>query len=83
MLMKKLIAHRIHKSSGLPNCVRIVDGTLFPLAAKSKRKDITDYKERKHEYFLCNERRLIGVRYYAAGWPGCTHDNCIAGNTKL
>ena len=83
---RRLIAHRIYKSSGLPNCVGIVDGTLFPLAVKPKREDHADYKGRKHGYslsgiFINDDRRLI--RYYAAGWPGCTHDNRIAGNTKL
>ena len=64
----------------------MVDGNLFPLCFKPKRGDHADFKGRKHGYslsgiFVNNDRRFI--RYYAAGWPGCTHDNRIAGNTQM
>ena len=83
---KKLIAHRVNSICGLPNCVGMVDGTLFPLSFKPKRTDHADFKGRKHGYslsgiFVNDDKRFI--RYYSAGWPGCTHDNRIAGNTQL
>ena len=67
---RKLIAHRIHQSTGLPNCVGMVDGTLFPLSYKPNRMDHADFKGRKHGYslsgiFVNNDRGFI--RYYAAG----------------
>lgn len=76
----------IEEKSGLPNCVGIVDGTLFPLAFSPQTEDSPDYKGRKHLYtlssvILCDHNRLI--RYYVAGWPGSTHDNRIARNTAM
>ena len=48
--------------------------------------DHADFKGRKHGYslsdiFVNDDRRFIC--YYAAGWPGWTHDNCTAGNSQL
>ena len=83
---RKEIADRIQVLSDLPNCVGIVDGTLFPLAMRPQTDDAPDYKGRKHLYtissvIVCDDRRLI--RYYVAGWPGSTHDNRIARNTRM
>ena len=83
---RKLIAHRIHQSCGLPNCIGMVDGTLFLLTFKPNRTDHADFKGRKHGYslsriFVNDDRQFI--RYYSVGWPGCTHDNRIAGNSQL
>lgn len=83
---RKDIARRIEDLTSLPNCVGIVDGTLFPLAFRPQTADAADYKGRKHLYTLssiivCDDQRLI--RYYVAGWPGSTHDNRIARNTKM
>ena len=80
------IADAIMEKSGLPNCVGIIDGTLFPLAFAPQTQDSPDYKGRKHLYTLssvivCDHNRL--VRYYVAGWPGSTHDNRIARNTAM
>lgn len=80
------IAAGILEKSGLPNCVGIIDGTLFPLAFAPQTEDAPDYKGRKHLYTLssvivCDHNRLI--RYYVAGWPGSTHDNRIARNTSM
>ena len=83
---KDSIAAGILEKSGLPNCVGIIDGTLFPLAFAPQTEDAPDYKGRKHLYTLssvivCDHQRLI--RYYVAGWPGSTHDNRIARNTAM
>eukprot|EP00977_Amphora_coffeiformis_P014162 scaffold3890_cov159-Amphora_coffeaeformis.AAC.2 len=82
----KDIAAAILEKSGLPNCVGIIDGTLFHLAFAPQTQDVPDYKGRKHLYTLssvivCDYNRL--VRYYVAGWPGSTHDNRIARNTAM
>jgi hypothetical protein len=78
------ISRRIEAICGLPNCIGIVDGTLFPLAFRPRTHDASDYKGRKHLYsissiFINDDERFI--RYYQAGWPGCTHDNRIARNS--
>lgn len=83
---RKVIARRIEDKCGLPNCVGIIDGTLFPLAFRPQTVDAPDYKGRKHLYsissvIICDDQRFI--RYYVAGWPGSTHDNRIARNTKM
>ena len=83
---RKQIAKRIQDISGLPNCVGIIDGTLFPLAFRPRTVDAPDYKGRKLGYtitsvIVCDDRRLI--RYYVAGWPGSTHDNRVARNTRM
>lgn len=80
------IAVALLEKSGLPNCIGIVDGTLFPLAFAPQTVDAPDYKGRKHLYTLssvivCDHNRLI--RYYVAGWPGSTQDNRIAHNTYM
>ena len=83
---RKAIARRIRDISGLPNCVGIIDGTLFPLSFCPQTTDSPDYKGRKHGYTLsgviiCDDNRLI--RYYNMGWPGSTHDNRIFRNTRV
>eukprot|EP00977_Amphora_coffeiformis_P022797 scaffold11520_cov106-Amphora_coffeaeformis.AAC.1 len=42
------IAASILEKSGLPNCIGIIDGTLFPLAFAPQTQDAPDYKRRKH-----------------------------------
>ena len=83
---RKTIASRIRDLSGMPNCVGIIDGTLFPLAFSPQTIDAPNYKGRKHGYTLssvivCDDKRVI--RYYNCGWPGSTHDNRIFRNTSL
>ena len=83
---RKEIARRIQDLSGLPNCIGIVDGTLFPLAFRPRTVDAPDYKGRRLGYtitsiIVCDDQRLI--RYYVAGWPGSTHDNRVAKNTLM
>ena len=74
------IATRIEERYGLPGCVGIVDGTLFPLTFQPSRIDAPDYSGRKHLYSLstliaCDDQRRI--RYYFAGCPGSVHDNRV------
>ena len=83
---RKLIAGRIFDAVGIPNCVAIADGSLFPLARRPEREDAPDYSGRKFAYslstmILCDDMRRI--RYYLSGWPGTAHDNRIFQSTKL
>jgi hypothetical protein len=83
---RQAIACRIQDICGLPNCVGIVDGTLFPLALRPETVDSPDYKGRKFVYTLSamvvndDQRR---IRFYISGWPGSTHDNRVARNSKM
>jgi hypothetical protein len=83
---RKEIARRFFENYGLPNCVGISDGTLFPFAFRPETEDAPDYKGRKLGYTLtcmviCDDRRFI--RHYLTGWPGSVHDNRIFGMTNL
>jgi hypothetical protein len=83
---KDRIKSEIQDLSGLPNCVGVIDGTLFPLAFEPQTPDGPDYKGRKHGYTLsflivCDHRRLI--TYYYGGWPGCSHDYRIFRNSEM
>jgi hypothetical protein len=74
---RKEIAARIHAKFDWPNCVFIVDGTLFPFATKPQLEDAADYKGRKLGYtlnamILCDDKRR--VRSYLVGNPGACHD---------
>jgi DDE superfamily endonuclease len=74
------IAERIKEKYGMPGCVGIVDGTLFPLTFQPSRVDAPEYSGRKHLYSLttliaCDDQRRI--RYFFAGCPGSTHDNRV------
>jgi hypothetical protein len=80
------IAQRIQKDFNFPNCVGLIDGTLFPLAITPQSKDAPEYFGRKHGYsfstmIICDDQRLI--RYYYSGWPGSVHDNRIFKNTTI
>jgi hypothetical protein len=83
---KTVIKTELEKLSHLPNCVGIIDGTLFPLATTPQTDDKSDYHGRKFGYTLtflivCDHRRV--VTYYYGGWPGCTHDNRMFGNSPF
>lgn len=80
------ISHRILEKYQFPNCVGLIDGTLFPLSSQPQTVDAPDYSGRKYGYSLsvmiiCDDQRLI--RQYLAGWPGSTHDNRIYKHTQL
>ena len=83
---RKLISQRILNDFKWPNCVGIIDGTLFPLAFRPRSKDAPDYSGRKFAYsisalIICDDQRRI--RYVNAGWPGTAHDNRILKNSKV
>jgi hypothetical protein len=83
---RKEIAARIRHDFDWPNCNRLIDGTLFPLAFTPQTIDAPDYSGRKYGYSLtclimCDDQRLI--RYYLAGWPGSAHDERVFRKTKL
>jgi DDE superfamily endonuclease len=77
---RESIAFEILKEYGIPHCVAIADGTLFPLAFEPETEDAPDYSGRKYGYSLStlifsDHRRRI--RHYLAGYPGSAHDNRI------
>jgi len=83
---RKIIAARIFNEFDWPNCVGIIDGTLFPLATEPETEDAADYKGRKYLYSLtclivCDDQRLI--RYFLCGWPGSAHDERVFRNSRL
>ena len=80
------ISRRFQAKFKLPNLVGVADGTLFPLAFKPSRKDASDFHGRKHLYSLStliinDDKKRI--RYFNAGWAGCSHDDRILENTEL
>jgi len=83
---RKVIAKRIAENFDWPNCIGIMDGTLFPLAFEPETEDAPDYSGRKHAYsitclIICDDQRLI--RYALCGWPGTTHDERVFRNSKI
>ena len=83
---RRCIAARMQNEFKFPNCVGLMDGTLFPLRTRPEREDAPDYSGRKYQYSLstlivCDDQRLI--RYYLAGWPGSAHDNRIFRNSRI
>ena len=77
---RQQIAAAIEEINGFPDCIGIVDGTLFPLWSKPQREDFADYFGRKMGYSLTclvvndHKRR---VRYFHLGWPGSVHDERV------
>lgn len=85
---RRAIATRIYYdyNRAFPNCVGMIDGTLFPLAFAPETDDAPDYHGRKHLYSMstlvvCDDRRRI--TYYLAGWAGSAHDNRVFRNSDL
>ena len=83
---RTMIAGRFFEDYKWPNCVGVIDGTLFPLAFRPQSKDAPDYSGRKFAYsisslIICDDQRCI--RYVNAGWPGTAHDNRILRNSKV
>ena len=75
---RKKISDVYKKKFNLPNCVGVIDGTLFPLVFKPQTKDATDYHGRKFPWSLTcvlvsDDKRRI--RWYITGYPGSAHDN--------
>ena len=77
---RKTISKRIENEYFLPNCVGLMDGTLFRLAFEPRCFDKADYHGRKYQYSLtcnviCDDECII--RDYLAGFPGSTHDSRV------
>jgi DDE superfamily endonuclease len=83
---RPIIARCILHQYNWPNCIGVVDGTLFPLGNDPRSEDAPDYHGRK---FLYSMSTIIvnddtkRMRHYLAGFPGSTHDNRIYSNTEL
>ena len=83
---RREISRRFQSKYQLPNLVGVVDGTLFPLAFRPSRTDASDFHGRKHLYSLSTiivNDDLKRIRYFNAGWAGCTHDDRILSNSSL
>jgi hypothetical protein len=83
---RREISRRFQAEYRLPNLVGVADGTLFPLAFRPTRPDASDFHGRKHLYslstLLVNDDKKR-IRYFNAGWAGCTHDERILANSVL
>ncbi|OQV23002.1 hypothetical protein BV898_03052 [Hypsibius exemplaris] len=82
---KKEIKRRIKETSGFPNCVGYVDGTLAVFGMKPTLNG-EDYHSRKSRYGLsvlivCDDDRRI--RYIFTGFCGSVHDNRVFKESKL
>ena len=75
---RKKISDVYKNKFNLPNCVGVIDGTLFPLVFMPQTKDASDYHGRKFQWSLTcvvvsdDQRR---IRWYVTGYPGSAHDN--------
>ena len=83
---RERISERIRAQYAFPDCVGLIDGTLFPLRFKPARVDAPDFSGRKFAYSLstlivCDDQKRI--RYYLSGWPGTAHDNRIFTRSDL
>jgi hypothetical protein len=80
------ISHHFQADFQLPNLVGVANGTLFPLAFRLMRADASDFHRWKHLYSLSTlivNDNLKRIRYFNAGWAGCTHDDGILSNLLL
>jgi hypothetical protein len=83
---RAVISKRIFEQYDWPNCIGIMDGTLFPLAFEPQTEDAPDYHGRKFAYsitclIICDDQRR--VRYFHCGWPGSTHDERVFRNCQI
>jgi DDE superfamily endonuclease len=82
---RKEISQRIQEDFDFPNCVGLIDGTLFPLAFKPKLNG-EDYFTRKGGYsvnglVICDDQARI--TWFGMGWPGSVHDNRVWSNSEI
>lgn len=82
---REIIKRRIEISSGFPNCIGFVDGTLVVFENRPAIHS-EDFFNRKGRYGLatmivCDDHRRI--RYMLTGWPGCSHDTRVFNNSSL
>ena len=79
------ISRQIEDISGIPNCVGLIDGTLYPL--KNKPIEVgANYWTRKCCYainaqIVCTHDRKITYLY--TGWSGAVHDQRAISNSDL
>ncbi|OWZ10391.1 LOW QUALITY PROTEIN: hypothetical protein PHMEG_00016769 [Phytophthora megakarya] len=81
----KFIAQRIKDKYWFVNCVRVTDGTQFPLASKTRHHG-EEYYRSKGSYSVnalitCDD--VARVRDIVVGWPGSVHDNRVRVNSAL
>ena len=82
---RREISKRIEERHGFPNCVGLIDGTLFPLEAKPPTNG-EEYFTRKCNYAVnclitCDD--VARIRDIVIGWPGSVHDNRVWTTSKL
>ncbi|EFP88489.1 uncharacterized protein PGTG_14067 [Puccinia graminis f. sp. tritici CRL 75-36-700-3] len=70
---------------GFDGCVGLIDGVLIPLT-ECPSKNGSDFYSRKGSYGIttliaCDSNRNINFLY--TGWPGCSHDQRVMGNSRL
>ncbi len=83
---RRHISERMAREYNFPNCIGLVDGTLFPLFFRPTTEDFSDYSGRKYAFSLncmviCDDQRRVIA--YLAGWPGSCHDDRILKKMKL
>jgi hypothetical protein len=83
---RKNISNCYKMEFNLPNCVGVMDGTLFPLAFQPETEDAADYHGRKFQWSLTclvvsDQKRRI--RWYITGYPGSAHDNRMLRRSPL
>jgi hypothetical protein len=71
---------------GFPNCIGLVDGTLFRLFYRAATEDFADYSGQKYPYsivcmVICDDNWKIIA--YLAGWPGSCHDDRVLKKMKF
>ena len=82
---RKAMSTRIEAKHGFPNCVGLIDGTLFPLAFCPSVNG-EDYFTRKggyalHGLIICDD--MARITWVEMGWPGSVHDQRAWGNTDV
>jgi hypothetical protein len=83
---RKNISNCFKMEFNLPNCVGVMDGTLFPLAFQPETEDAADCHGRKFQWSLAclvvsDKKRRI--RWYSTGYPGSAHDNRMLRRSPL
>eukprot|EP01082_Thalassiosira_pseudonana_P009416 g8354.t1 g8354 contig29:332758-333402(+) len=83
---RKNISNCYKMEVSLPNCVGVMDVTLFPLAFQPETEDAADYHGRKFQWSLTclvvsDQKRRI--RWYITGYPSSAHDNRMLRRSPL
>ena len=82
---QKLILLQIKEKHHFPNCIGLMDGTLFLLNTKSHLHKETYFTQKGnycvHMLIVCNDAAQI--IYFIAGWPRSVHNNGVWKNCNL